>query len=114
MARKVQVTLTDDLDGGQAAETVRFGLDGRSYEIDLSARNATKLRKALEPFVSVARGPKRARARVSSSGQSRATQTSSPVDSRAVRAWAKSHRIKVSSRGRIPADVVAKFREAGN
>jgi uncharacterized protein (DUF4415 family) len=48
------------------------------------------------------------------SGQSRATQTSSPVDSRAVRAWAKSHRIKVSSRGRIPADVVAKFREAGN
>ena len=51
MAKTVIVKLTDDLDGGDADETVHFALDGRSYEIDLSATNAAKLRGALEPYM---------------------------------------------------------------
>jgi hypothetical protein len=45
MAQKVTVTLEDDLDGGPAAETVRFGLDGAEYEIDLSKKNAAAFRR---------------------------------------------------------------------
>jgi len=114
MAKRVHVIVTDDLDGRQAAETVSFALDGKSYEIDLSAKNATRLRKALEPFVAAARASKAAaRAKVSRPRRS-AVQDASPIDSRAVRAWARSQRIEVSPRGRIPADVVERFRQAGN
>ena len=55
MAKTVIVKLTDDLDGGEANETVHFALDGRSYEIDLNEANATRLRSALGPFVEKAR-----------------------------------------------------------
>jgi len=58
MAQRLQVVLTDDLDGRKAAETVSFALDGTSYEIDLSAKNATKLRTVLALFVAAARGGK--------------------------------------------------------
>ncbi|WP_141275556.1 histone-like nucleoid-structuring protein Lsr2, partial [Streptomyces cacaoi] len=51
MAQKVQVLLVDDLDGGEADETVTFALDGKTYEIDLNTTNADKLRSALEPFL---------------------------------------------------------------
>jgi hypothetical protein len=51
MAKTVIVKLTDDIDGGDADETVRFALDGKSYEIDLSAANASKLREALKPYI---------------------------------------------------------------
>jgi len=114
MARRVQVILTDDLDGRRAAETVSFALDGKSYEIDLSARNATKLRKALQPFVAAARGAKATNRVKTSPRRGRVVRSASPVSSKAVRAWAKSHRIQVSPRGRVPADVVERFRRAGN
>jgi hypothetical protein len=55
MAKTVIVKLTDDIDGGDADETVRFALDGKSYEIDLSAANAAKVRDALQPFIAKAR-----------------------------------------------------------
>ena len=55
MAQKVQVLLVDDLDGSEATETVTFGLDGASYEIDLSSGNAGKLRKELAHYVEHAR-----------------------------------------------------------
>ena len=51
MAKTVIVKLTDDIDGGDADETVHFALDGKSYEIDVSAANAAKLREALKPFM---------------------------------------------------------------
>ena len=54
MAQQVSVTLVDDLDGSEAAETVSFGLDGRAYEIDLSVDNAARLRDAIAPFVAAA------------------------------------------------------------
>ncbi len=56
MAKTVIVKLTDDLDGGDADETVHFALDGKSYEVDLSATNASKLRDALKPYIDKGRG----------------------------------------------------------
>lgn len=55
MAQKVRIILEDDLDGGPAEETVRFGLDGAHYEIDLSSANAARLRDAIRPFASKGR-----------------------------------------------------------
>jgi nucleoid-associated protein Lsr2 len=56
MAKTVIVKLTDDLDGGDADETIQFALDGRSYEVDLSAANAATLRDALKPYIEKGRG----------------------------------------------------------
>ena len=56
MAQKVHITLEDDLDGGSAAETVAFGLDGRTYEIDLNAKNAKALREDMAKYVAAGRG----------------------------------------------------------
>ena len=47
MAQKVHIQLEDDIDGGPAEETITFALDGRGYEIELSASNTEKLREAL-------------------------------------------------------------------
>jgi hypothetical protein len=102
VAQKVQVILVDDIDGGTATETVTFALDGTSYEIDLSAKNASSLRDALAPFVGAARrsGSRARRARRSSGADGRTAQ---------IRAWAKSNNLKINERGRIPADIVAKY-----
>ena len=108
MASRTIVELTDDVDGKPAAETISFGLDGRSYEIDLSEKNAKALRKAFEPWVDAGR-------RVGGRSTTRtATAASTGVDSKAVRAWAASNGIELSARGRIPADVVQKYVAAGN
>jgi hypothetical protein len=103
MAQKVQVTLVDDLDGeSKAAETVAFAIDGQPYEIDLTKANAARLRDALAPFVGAARkaGGRRPGARRSRGGDSRVAE---------IRAWAKAQGLKVNERGRIPADIVAKY-----
>jgi hypothetical protein len=108
VAQRTVVELTDDTDGKPAAETVTFGLDGKTFEIDLSEKNAKALRKALEPWVGAARrvSGRKARNAPSSSG--------SGVDSKAVRAWAASNGIELSARGRIPSEVVEKYLAAGN
>jgi Lsr2 len=105
MAQQTTVTLTDDIDGSRAAETVSFGLDGRVYEIDLSKKNAASLRKVLGEFTSSAR---RVRAGAKSA---KATRHSAPsaVDAKAVREWAQAQGISVSARGRVPSDVVEKY-----
>jgi hypothetical protein len=110
MAQKVQVLLVDDLDGGQADETVRFGLDGASYEIDLSAGHAQELRSALARYAEAGRkvsaalrgAPARKAARSASNGH----------NSTEVRDWARAQGIEVKERGRVPADVIAKFKAA--
>jgi len=104
VAQRVVVTLSDDLDGGEAEETVTFGLDGKSYEIDLTASNASKLRDALAPYVEA--GRKRAR-----SGKTY-RRTSVAPDPAAVRAWARSHGMEVPPRGRIPKKVYEAFNES--
>ena len=103
MAQRVQVVLEDDLDGGAADETVIFGLDGATYEIDLSTKNATKLRDVLAKYVGVARrAPGRAR-RGSARGRGGATNASE------VREWARANGYQVSDRGRVPAEVKAAY-----
>lgn len=107
MAQKVTVSLVDDLDGGTAEETVEFGLDGISYEIDLSNKNASKLRDALANYVAHSRragGRRRGGARPGGRGGGRAS-----VDreqNAAIREWARKRGMKVSERGRIPSEVL--------
>jgi hypothetical protein len=110
VAQRVVVTLSDDIDGGEAAETVRFGLDGKSYEIDLNTANAKKLRKALAPYVTAGRKQTYA----GKHGKSRANYRHTAVapDPAAVRAWAQAHKMDVPARGRIPKRVYEAFREA--
>ncbi|HLM88785.1 MAG TPA: Lsr2 family protein [Streptosporangiaceae bacterium] len=111
MAQKVQTLLIDDLDGGEADGTVRFGIDGADYEIDLSARHAEALRKALAPYLGAARrAPGSAARRPGRTGR-RAASAAAP-DPTAVRGWAKSQGIDVKDRGRVPAELVAKFKAA--
>jgi uncharacterized membrane protein len=101
MAQKVNIVLVDDLDGSEATETVSFGLDGASYEIDLNDANAASLREALSGYVGHARkvtgGARRAR---KASGSA-----SSSSNTKDVREWAKAQGMEVSERGRISADV---------
>jgi hypothetical protein len=103
MAQKITVALEDDIDGGPADETVRFGLGGAEYEIDLSTKNADALRRQLAPFIEHARragrGQRRRPGRTMSSHERSAD----------IRAWAKDQGITVSDRGRISASVAEQY-----
>jgi hypothetical protein len=104
MAQRTIVSLVDDLDGREASQTVKFGLDGVEYAIDLSDKNADKLRKALAPFVGHGRKLSRSRR------PHRQVQAGpSPRD---VRAWAKDHGYDVPERGRVPRDVREAYDQA--
>jgi hypothetical protein len=111
VAQKVQVTLVDDIDGSSADETLTFGIDGVFYEIDLSKTNAKKFRESLNAYVGAARrsgrssraGRPRGRA-----GRAKAAAGSAAPTSE-IRAWARSKGIKVNERGRIAADIVARY-----
>jgi hypothetical protein len=114
MAQKVQVLLVDDLDGGEASETVSFALDGNNYEIDLSGKNATELRDSFAKYVGAARKVGRS---TSSSGRSgrRGGGTSTSMDrdqAAAIRSWAKKQGLKVSDRGRIPATIIEQYNQS--
>jgi hypothetical protein len=115
MARKVQVNLVDDIDGTDAAETLRFGLDGTNYEIDLNEKHAAKLRGALEKYVASGRKLGRGHPVVVRRGRAGGTPARSDrAQNQAVREWAKRKGIEVSERGRIPASVLAQYQaEAG-
>lgn|SRR5690606_13579260 len=110
MARHTQVILIDDLDGSEATETINFGLDGTTYEIDLSEDNAKRLREALSPFVSNARRaePTPTRGRRRGAGQ----RAMSREKSAEIRAWAKAHGHPVSERGRIAQSIVEAYEAA--
>lgn len=110
MAQKVEVLLIDDLEGGSADETVRFGLDGVSYEIDLSDGNAAQLREALTPYVQRAR--KSSTRTTRGRGSSRGRGTSSRERSAEIRSWARQQGISVNERGRIPSWIVEKYQAA--
>ncbi|MFJ6937334.1 Lsr2 family protein [Streptomyces sp. NPDC101118] len=103
MAQKVQVLLVDDLDGGEADETVTFALDGKSYEIDLTTANADKLRSLLEPYTKSGRrtGGRAATGRT----KGRAVAASGSSDTAEIRAWAKANGYNVNDRGRVPAEI---------
>jgi Lsr2 len=107
MATQTIVRLVDDTDGSEASETLSFGIDGSAYELDLSEMNAKKLRDSLGPWVKAAR---------KTGGRRRSSKNSTPsqLDMRAVRAWAASNKVDVSSRGRVPASVIEQYKAAGN
>jgi Lsr2 len=115
MAQRTVIQLTDDLDGKPIpdgkGETVRFSLDRQDYEIDLAEKNARALRDAVGKYVAVAR-----RAGGTRGGRGRAGRSvggpARDYDPKAVRAWAESQGIEVSQRGRVPAELVARFQEA--
>jgi hypothetical protein len=109
MAQKSIVVLTDDLDGGDADETLRFSLDGSQYEIDLSEKNATRLRESLAPFVTAARrsGGRPASRRRPGSVRHAADETA------AIRGWAQLNGWpNIADRGRIAGEIVEKYRQA--
>jgi len=113
VAQRTVVQLTDDLDGKAIpegkGETVRFGVDGQEYEIDLSEKNAQVLRDVVGKYVAAGRrvggGSRGGRSRCSNS-------RTRDYDPKAVRAWAEEQGLEVSARGRVPADLVARFQEA--
>jgi hypothetical protein len=104
-----EIRLVDDLDGEVADETVEFGVDGKNYEIDLSTANAKKLRDALAEFVAAAR---RAGGRRRGGGAPAAAPRRPSIDreqNQAIREWARKRGMKVSDRGRIPAEVLEAY-----
>jgi hypothetical protein len=102
VAQRTQVMFVDDIDGSEATGTVRFGIGGSEYEIDLSQAHKDELTAAVGPYLAAARKVSAAR---------RAARTARPArhDQSEVRAWAREQGLKVSDRGRIPADVLAKY-----
>jgi hypothetical protein len=111
MARVTEVTLVDDLDGGKADETVSFALDGKSFEIDLSATHASELRDTIALYVGAARrspsGTRRAVVR--EGGRAAGAPAKTREENAAIREWAKANGFAVSERGRLPSEVVAAY-----
>ena len=107
MAQRIQTLLIDDIDGGEAAGTVRFALDGTEYEIDLSAAHSDELRNALGLYLAHAR---RVGGSVRSAARTRRGGTA--LDTAKVREWAKGQGIEVKDRGRVPAGVVEQYKTA--
>jgi hypothetical protein len=110
MAQKIQTLFIDDIDGGEAEGTVRFGLDGTEYEIDLSTENAEALRKALARYIEA--GRRAAGSPQRRPGRSGRRASANGVNTTEVREWAKSQGIEVKDRGRVPAELVVKFQAA--
>ena len=118
MAQRIEVHLVDDVDGTDASETITFGLDGRTYDIDLSDANAAKLRGALETWIAKARKTSRGSSKVAArsiapAAPQRARASNAHQDHLAkVRAWAADNGYQVSARGRIPSRVVQAYEAA--
>lgn len=109
MAQKTILELVDDLDGGPAEESVAFALDGVEFVIDLSAKNAARLRDTLAEYVGHARrtGGRKSRGRAATNGSA-----NGKPDTQAVREWARSQGETVADRGRVPQALVMRFQEA--
>jgi len=118
MAQKVSVQIVDDLDGGEATQTVPFGLDGVQYEIDLSDDNAEALREVLERYTAAGTrtGGRKLRVAASQStaaGSGRATASAGRERNQQVRAWAAANGFAIAERGRIPTEIYEAFENAG-
>ena len=115
MAREVIERLVDDLDGTPANETVKFGLDGTAYEIDLSKKNAAAFRKALARYTGAARRASggRVAARRKPAASPSGAKSKRDYDLMQLREWAGANKVAVPSRGRIPQSVVQQYKAAG-
>jgi Lsr2 len=108
VAQKVQTLFVDDIDGSDADGTIRFGLDGTDYEIDLNTENAQALRDALARYISAGRRASASTRQVRSGRKAPANA----VNTTAVRVWAKAQGLEVKDRGRVPAELMVKFKAA--
>jgi len=111
VAKRTTVVIQDDLDGTEGASTVKFDLDGKSYEIDLSEKNEKALRKALEKYLDAATPV----ARTPAAAGGRRKYGTGPVrrDTKHIREWLRSQGVEISDRGRIPTDLMQRY-EAAN
>jgi hypothetical protein len=107
VAQKIQTLFVDDIDGSEAEGTVRFGLDGADYEIDLSVAHSEELHKALAPYAAHAR-----KAGGTRRGARGGRRNASAIDTHKVREWAREQGIEIKERGRVSANIVEKYREA--
>ena len=107
MAQRIQTLFIDDIDGGEAEGTVRFGLDGTDYEIDLSGEHTDELRQALGKFIEHSR-----KVGGTARRSARGVRVVPAVDTAKVREWAKGNGYDIKDRGRVPADLVAKYQAA--
>src|SRR5947208_615028 len=99
MARTVQVQLLDDLDGTPADETLKFGLDGTLYEIDVNVKHAEKLRSTLAKYVLKSRRVSRSRVTANRGRVATASARTDREQNQAIRDWAKAKGLEVSDRG---------------
>jgi hypothetical protein len=113
VAREVVERLIDDLDGSEATETLTFGLDGATYEIDLSKKNSAALCKALEPFAKVGRKARSAGGRRKAAPTVASPKVQRDYDIIHLREWAGSNGVAIPARGRIPQAVVEQYKKAG-
>jgi hypothetical protein len=107
MAQQIQTVFIDDIDGGEAAGTVRFALDGVDYEIDLSIEHTDELHTALGTYIGHAR-----KVGGTSKRAPRGRRAASTIDTTAIRTWAREQGYDIKDRGRVPADLVAKYQAA--
>ncbi|MFI0422249.1 hypothetical protein C1I98_11650 [Spongiactinospora gelatinilytica] len=112
MAKQIREIFIDDLDGGEATSTTKFGLDGDEYEIDLSEKNEEHLRKALAPYINAARPVRRERPGRRVRAGSGLTPAMTRQRSKEIREWAKQHGLSVSERGRIASTIVEQYEAA--
>ena len=110
MAQIREIRLVDDLSGDVADETIEFGLDGKNYEIDLTTANAKKLRDVLADYVASARRATTGRRRAAANSPARRPAIDREQN-QAIREWARKRGMKVSDRGRIPADVLEAYHQ---
>ena len=107
MAREMRLVLTDDFDGTEASETVRFSLDQATYELELSAENAEKLRETFAPYIA------KARRVANTGGRGRRSGSSGPKrDTAKIRDWAQNNGYQLGDRGRIPLEIVEAYEAA--
>ncbi|MFI5865835.1 Lsr2 family protein [Streptomyces sp. NPDC051546] len=112
MAQKTVVSLIDDLDGGEASETTIFGLDGRTYEIDLNDKNTKKLRDFLEKYA--AAGRRQAKSGTAAPSKTkRSAASAGSGDTAEIRAWAKGQGMNVNDRGRVPQEIREAYENRG-
>ncbi|HEY3469705.1 MAG TPA: Lsr2 family protein [Amycolatopsis sp.] len=111
MAQKVLVEILDDIDGSPATQTVQFGLDGVTYEIDLSDENAAALRDELARYIGAGRRVGGRKVRVAT-GQSTTTTQSDRERNQQIRAWANANGYEVSDRGRLSSEVISAYEQA--
>ena len=112
MAQKIQTLFIDDIDGGAAEGTVRFALDGTEYEIDLNAKHSEELRSAIGKYVTHARKVGGSARRAGRTAGRAGRGAGSSLNTTEIRNWAREQGYDIKDRGRVPADLVAKYQAA--